>query len=192
MKTFFALLFIIPSLSLAAPHPATSTSVLTDPERGLSYLAKGYSLKTTGTNWTAVSPNNESLIDTVRFASKDSKLTGSLSIRTDKIANNVTLETYAKKFMRDYPNYGFDVLGSKSVTINQSNGLVVDMVQKVKNTQLRQVILKNNNKVAILTCLDTKDSFMSTIASCNQIIKSFEWAGTAVSATPIAPAAKVK
>jgi hypothetical protein len=182
----------MPYLSFAAPHPATATSALTDPEKGLSYLAKGYSLKTTGTNWTAVSTNNESLIDTVRFASKDPKLTGSLSIRTDKIANNVTIETYAKKFMRDYPNYGFDVLGSKNIAINQSNGLVVDMIQKVKNTQLRQVILKNNNQVAILTCLDTKDNFMSTIASCNEIIKSFEWANSAPAGIVIAPASKDK
>lgn len=177
---------------MAAPHPATSTSVLTDPEKGLSYLAKGYSLKTTGTNWTAVSAENESLIDIVRFADKDSKLTGTLSIRTDRIAKNVSLEIYAKKFMRDYPNYGFDVLGSKNVVINQSSGLVVDMVQKVKNTQLRQVILKNNSQVAILTCLDSKDNFMTTITSCNQIIKSFEWADPAAAASVPAPKNEVK
>lgn len=178
MKRILLLSLLWPVLSVAAPHPATSTSALTDPEKGLAYLARGYSLKTTGTNWTAITTNQDSFIETVRFAPKDSKLTGSLSVRTDKIAANVSIETYAKKFMRDYPNYGFDVLGSKTLTINQSHGLVVDMVQKVKNTQLRQVILKNNDQVAILTCLDSKDNFATTITSCNQIMKSFEWVRT--------------
>ena len=170
---FFSLGFF--SVATAAPMPATSTSALTAPEKGLYFTHKGFLLKTEGTNWLPVASNNESLMDAIRFAPKDSSSTGSLSVRTDKISAQVSLETYAKKFMRDYPNYGFDVLGSKTVTIHQSQGLVVDMVQKTKGKQLRQVILKKDNQVAILTCMDNKEAFLKTIAGCNQIIKSFEW-----------------
>ncbi len=145
-------------------------------------MHSGFTLKTEGTTWVPVADNHESFVDAVRFAPKDSQMTGSLSVRTDKMASNVSLETYAKKFMRDYPNYGFDVLGSKTVAINQSMGLVVDMIQKTKNKQLRQVILKRNSQVAIITCLDDKEYFLKTIVSCNQIIKSFEW--TPENATP--------
>lgn len=173
----FSFISLSAFVAAAAPYPATSSSILTSPERGLAFLQKGFLVKTAGTEWVPVNPEkgSESLLDTIRFEPKDAKQTGSLSIRTDKILSTASLELYAKKFMRDYPNYGFDVLSSKPVKLNENSGLLVDMVSRTKNKQLRQLILKQNNQVAILTCLDEKENFNKTLSSCNQIMKSFEW-----------------
>lgn len=186
-------LFLIAALTVqAAPMPATSTSALTAPEKGLYFAQKGFILKTEGTDWLPQAPNKDSLIGAIRFAPADPASTGSLSVRTDKISAQVSLEVYAKKFMRDYPSYGFDVLGSKTISINQNPGLVVDMVQRTKNKQLRQVILKKNGKVAILTCIDNKDVFLKTIAGCNQIIKSFQWTADSAPESKELPKAKIQ
>lgn len=166
---------LIPLPSLAAPYPATSSSALTNPEKGLYFLYKGFTVKTEGTNWVP-SSNSESLLDTVRFSPKDKKIKeGSLSIRTDKIAKNASLELYTRKWMRDYPNYGFEVLSAKNFTLNGSPALVVDMLSRSKNKQIRQLILKNDDRVAILTCVDNKDTFTTSLQNCNQIMKSFTW-----------------
>lgn len=159
---------------LAAPHPATSSSALTAPEQGLYFLHKGFRLKTEGTSWAPVAEES-SFLETVRFAAKNSKEKGSLSIRTDAIAKNASLELYARKWMRDYPSYGFEVLSAKNLTLNGQPALVVDMLSRSKNKQIRQVILKKDNRVAVMTCLDDRATFNKSLQSCNRIMESFTW-----------------
>lgn len=191
MKHLLILLFILPFLAIAAPYPATSTSALTAPEKGLYFLHRGFTLKTEGTNWVPVSSSEQSLLDTVRFSSNASK-DGSLSIRTDKVAKSASLDLYTRKWMRDYPNYGFEVISAKNFTLNGSPALVVDMLSRSKNKQIRQVILKNNDRVAIMTCLDNKDTFNKSLQNCNQIMKTFAWNSAEGSAekTSSSPASK--
>lgn len=181
MRTLLTLLLSLPLLSWAAPHPATSSSALTNPEKGLYFLHKGFTLKTEGTDWVPVANSEERLLDTVRFAAKDKDQgKGLLSIRTDKVAKTASLELYTRKWMRDYPNYGFEVISAKNFELNGSPALVVDMLSRSKNKQIRQVVLKHDERVAIMTCLDDKATFSKTLKSCNQIMKSFSW----TSATP--------
>lgn len=173
MKSLIFLLILFPGLSLAAPHPATSSSALTAPEKGLYFQHKGFNLKTEGTDWLPVA--TESVLDTVRFSSKDKDAKGSLSIRTDSVAKNASLELYTRKWMRDYPSYGFEVLSAKNFTLNGQPALVVDMLSRSKNKQIRQVILKKDARVAVMTCLDDQESFKKSLQSCNRIIQSFSW-----------------
>ncbi|WP_374075640.1 hypothetical protein [Bdellovibrio bacteriovorus] len=192
MKSFIGVLLSLPLLSLAAPYPATSSSALTAPEKGLYFLHKGFTLKTEGTNWVPVPGTEQSLLDTVRFSSKDNPKDGSLSIRTDKVAKSASLDLYTRKWMRDYPNYGFEVISAKNFTLNGSPALVVDMLSRSKNKQIRQVILKNEDRVAIMTCLDNKATFNKSLQSCNQIMKSFSWnaSDTSVEKSETVPAVK--
>lgn len=174
MKTLLFILLQSALIAVAAPHPATSTSALTAPEKGLYFLHKGFSLKTEGTTWVPVA-NVDTLLDTVRFAPREMAKGGSLSIRTDKVSKEATLDLYTRKWMRDYPNYGFEVLATKKFSLNGSPALLVDMLSRSKNKQIRQVVLKNNDRVAIMTCLDDKESFTKSLVQCNQIMKSFAW-----------------
>lgn len=164
------------SFGFAAPHPATSTSILTNPEHGHYFQSQGFNLRTLGTNWLPVPQNDSSLFESVRFTPKGNlEAEASLSVRTDVLNKKTTLESYAKKWMRDYPSYGFEILGAKSFAVSGSPGLVVDMIQRGKNKQLRQVILQKGSRVAILTCLDNQSSFQKTLVACNQLVKNFEW-----------------
>lgn len=158
----------------AAPHPATTTSALTAPESGNYFNDKGFVLQTAQTGWIPLQKNTNRLSDTIHFGPNQNG-SAKLSVHQDHVAASMTLESYAKKFLKDYPNYGFEVLGNKSIRINNANGLVVDMIQKNKNKQLRQVVLKQDEKVVVLTCTDNISNFNSTINSCNQIIKTFQW-----------------
>jgi hypothetical protein len=175
VRTLIALLLLSPLTSFAAPYPATSTSALTAPEKGLYFLHKGFSVKTDGSTWTPIATSEDSLLDTVRFADKNAPDAASLSVRTDRVAKNASLELYTRKWMRDYPNYGFEVLATKQFNLNGNQALIVDMLSRAKNKQIRQVVLKNEDKVAIMTCLDNKDSFTKSLKECNQIIKTFTW-----------------
>lgn len=170
-------------IASAAPHPATSTSALTAPEKGLYFNFRGFNLKTAGTNWVGLN-SSESVLDTVKLGPAGaSGIDTSLSVRTDKLSKNANLELYTRKWMRDYPSYGFEVLASKSFSLNGSPALLVDMLSRSKNKQIRQVILKNEDVVAVMTCMDQREKFDQTLAQCNQIMKTFAW-NTPVPAAP--------
>ncbi|MBC7370405.1 MAG: hypothetical protein H7326_02505 [Bdellovibrionaceae bacterium] len=183
---------------MAAPHPATSTSTLMDPQLGHYFQSQGFNLKTAGTDWLPTPQNNESIFESVRLTPKGlMESSASMSVRTDSLNKQATLESYAKKWMRDYPSYGFEVLGAKSFAMAGGPGLVVDMIQKSRSKQLRQVILQKGQRVAILTCLDNQSSFQKTLTACNQLVKNFEWNGAneatntlKVAAPKLVPAAK--
>ncbi len=175
MKILFSLILFAGSLSYAAPYPATSTSALTTPEKGLYFLHKGFILRTAGTDWVPSSKAEESLLDTVRFTSKNPDNEGSLSVRTDKINAKTSLELYIRRWMRDYPNYGFEVVSAKKFQLNKSPALVVDMLSRTKNKQIRQVVVKNNDRVTVMTCMDNKSTFGESLKSCNQIMNTFSW-----------------
>jgi hypothetical protein len=199
VKTLLALFILIYTHStLAAPHPATGSSILTSPEQGHFFESQGFRLKTEGTDWLPTPQNSDSVFESVRMTPKGQiDAVSSFSVRTDSLSKQSTLEAYAKKWMRDYPSYGFEVLGAKSFSMAGGPGLVVDMVQKSKGKQIRQVILQKDRKIAILTCLDNQAVFQKTLLACNQLVKNFEWNPTeakkakAVTTVPApAPASK--
>lgn len=183
MKTFL-LFLLLPFSTWAAPHPATSTSAFTAPEKGLYFLHQGFVLKTDGSTWLPVAETEASQQDSLRFAAKENPQGAYLSVRTDKVAKSASLELYTRKWMRDYPNYGFEVLASKQFSLNGQPALIVDLLSRSKGKQLRQVVLKNEDKVAILTCMDGKESFNKSLQQCNQIIKTFQWTKADAPAAP--------
>lgn len=165
-------LFVISLVTLQAygsPHPAVGTSALVSPEKGLFFQRYGFLLKTEQSGWTLATPS-----DQVTYVNPKSE-TGSLSVRTETLRIEMTLENYAKRWMKDYPNFGFDVLGTKAFGLNKARGLVVDLSHKKSGQQLRQILFLKDKKVVILTCKDQSAKFEATLQGCNQIAKSFQW-----------------
>lgn len=175
MACTFALFFSVATAS-AAPFPATSSSTINDVSKAGFFHGFGFRMQIMDSNWAPTpSATSETASETVRFEPKNGGGDSSVSIRMDRLSENSSLETYAKKWMRDYPSYGFEILGTKNMQIGGGRALLVDMLQKAKNRQLRQMILQRGNRVAILTCLDKKEKFNETLQTCNQMIRGFEW-----------------
>lgn len=165
-------LFILSCVSIEAyssPHPAVGSSALVAPEKGLFFQRYGFLLKTAQSNWAIATPSEQ-----ITFVNPSSE-SGSLSVRMETLRTDMTLENYAKRWMKDYSNYGFDVLGTKAFGLNKTRGLVVDLDHKKSGQQLRQILFLKEKKVVILTCKDQISKFESTLQGCNQIAKSFEW-----------------
>jgi hypothetical protein len=170
----------------AAPFPATSSSALISQEPGLFISPLGFSLKSNASDWKLVGPDKNSPLTIARFQplkEKNAPATKptakedvpTLSVRVDQVSENTSLDTYAKKWLREYPHYGFDILGSKMIQLEGNKALVVDLAHSKKERQLRQVVFQKDNRAVVLTCSDDKDSFAKSLSQCNQIIKSFHW-----------------
>ena len=168
--------FLFLSLSLAAPFPVSSSSVLTDPQWGNFYRKNGFSLKTESTAWVLSSEASPGIFETYRYHLKETfSEQASMSLRVDQIKSQQSLETYAKKWMKEYPQFGFEILGTKSLKMGGGQALLVDLYQKNKNQQLRQLILKKSNQVVIMTCVDNYSSFKKTLPQCNLLMNNFQW-----------------
>ncbi len=173
---FFGLLFaafLVPSLLYAAPHPGMGSSLLVSPEKGLFWKRQGFSLQAGASGWELASPSDEDNTK-VRYL-RPASASASLAVQIENLKTELTLENYAKKWMRDYVSYGFDVLGTQAFAQNNAKGLVVDLVHKQSDQQLRQILFLKNKRVVILTCRDQQKTFAQTLVGCNQISKSFEW-----------------
>lgn len=176
MIALLPLLISFSTVASAAPYPATSTSVLTDPAKGVFFHGFGFRLRNLDSAWKPVPSAGDAIFDSVRFEPKERGASeATVSIRMDKLPGKSSLETYARKWMREYPTYGFDVLGTKTLSLSGGRALLVDMLQKAKNRQLRQIILQKDDKIAVLTCLDGKENFQETLQTCNHLIRGFEW-----------------
>lgn len=184
-NTYFLFALVLSSFTatsaVAAPIPGTSSSAMMAPKLGVYRSPIGYEIKTASSGFKQVAaPADNKFIETVFrhvAAGKNKTGNGTLTVRVDKLEKNTPLKKYVSRWQREYPKYGFDLLGSKAFTQNKTQGYVIDLINKKTNRQLRQVIFMNQPKksAVILTCRDNTKSFQATLKGCNEIIRSFSW-----------------
>jgi hypothetical protein len=175
ISCFGSLLFA--SLASAAPHPG-ATSALVTPKLGVFRSPFGFKLDSGGTGWQqAAAPNDNRYIATV-YKSPKKNAKGEapmLTVRVDALKKDVPLEKYIERWTKEYPKFGFDVLGSQPFMQNKEKGHVLDLINRDNGRQLRQVVFMKKQKAVILTCRDHSDRFSDTLKDCNQIIRTFNW-----------------
>ena len=162
---------------LAAPSPGAGTSAVTNPKLGLYHSSHGFQISSAETDWQVSPPPAETKYIVTMYESpkKFKDVKASLTVRVDNLKKAVPLKDYVQQWMRDYPKFGFEVLGSKPFAIGSNQGYVVDLKTKSADKQLRQVVFVKDKKAVILTCRDHIDNFTNTIKTCNSIIKTFSW-----------------
>jgi hypothetical protein len=163
------------TLCWAAPYPATSSSSLTDPSKGFFLLHKGFTLKAAQDTWIPLESETSSYNETIRYFLKENPEGPMLSVKTDRVAKNASLNLYTRKWLKEYPGFGFDILASKTYSLNNQHALSVDLISRAKGKQIQQVIFKNADKVAILTCMDTIENFEKSLERCHEFIDTFIW-----------------
>ena len=155
----------------AAPHPASGSSALVSPASGLFLSAKGFLVKTESTQWQLIESAGPSKVN----YNNPKNPTAHLTLQSELLKTDLKLEDYAKRWMKDYSLYGFDLLGSKVFTQNGQRSLVIDLIQRKKKQQIRQVLFMQNKKIVVLTCQDESAKFSTTLSDCNQVARSFQW-----------------
>ena len=174
---FFALFFVSIS-AYSAPHPGTSSSFLVGQEKGRFISQHGFLLNAGGTDWKhRHTPRGIKNVETM-YLSPNSivGMKASLTVRVDKLSRTSSLGKYMKKWARDYHRFGFDILASQKVKVGPYKAHMIDLVHNQSSKQLRQVVFFRNRKAVIFTCRDNKKTFLNSLKSCNEIVRSFRWA----------------
>jgi len=175
---FFCLSFLLFSNPLlAAPYPATSSSDFLKTEIGLFRSPEGFQVSAEKTNWLNVEPpkGQESITTIYKAPDTYQGVQPLLSIRVDELKKKKTLNQYMREWLKVYPRLGFQVVGSQKVKVTGKKGFLIDLVHSKSVRQLRQVVFIKKNKAFVMTCRGHQDHFKTTVKSCNQIIRNFNW-----------------
>jgi hypothetical protein len=159
--------------ALAAPHPGAS--VLT-PKSGQYRSPLGFEVNAAKSGWSIHTPPRDSkFVATVFRPSAASS--AALTVRVDKLDRDLSIDQYIQRWMKEYPRFGFDVLGSQPFQQASRKGYVVDLINRESQRQLRQVIFLSNKRrsAVILTCRDKVDRFKDSMRNCNSIVRTFNW-----------------
>ena len=184
MRTLTSLFFSFFAFSmsvLAAPMPATSTSLLTNEKPGIFRSAKGFSVNAGKTEWVLSEPPTElpSVVTVYKSPENHHGVQPVLTVRVDELTQKMDLKLYAKQWLKDYTTLGFKILKTKTLKVNSYAAFAMDVEEAHGPKKLRQIVFLKNQMAVVLTCRDLKDSFQKTVKSCNEIFKSFEWNSSA-------------
>lgn len=173
-QVFFGVLFLT-FISFAAPHPGMGSSMINQPNWGTMFSQMGFEIKNVPTDWKAL-PLAEIDQPQIDLGANSPYDKARLSFRVDQLKNKIHLETYVKKFLRDYNQYGYEVLGMQTYKQSVLPAIILDVVQKNKKSRSRQMFFYNKaDRVVVATCVDEFATFDKTLAKCNRILESFNW-----------------
>ena len=176
---FTVLIFLAsgPAGQAAVPAPAVQAPAVRAPS------TPKFNIHAKGTDWLA-SPQQGSPTFT-RYMAPQSlySVRPSLTLRFDQLSPTQNLNTYAKKYLADYPRLGLKVLRHQQVRVGSRLAYLVDLADTKSSKQLRQVLLAHNKQVAVLTCRAHQKAFKSVLSSCHRIIKNFKWGSASPSTT---------
>lgn len=175
---FILLSFFLPLFVQAAPFPTTGSSAVNSPKWNTAFSQMGFSFKLVSDEWVFLenpSQNRLPANQQIDMGFKTLSESARLSLKTETYRGKVNLEAYAKKYLRDYNQYGFEVISSRSVKINGVTAVVIDLIQKNKLTQSRQIFLGADEKITIASCIDKSEFFSLTSNMCNQLINNYSW-----------------
>lgn len=166
--TLLPLLF---NFVFAATHPLTGSSVINQAGNAMAFAQMGFTLDTVPVSWSY----NKSLVGTQNTIELGVDSKTLLSFRMENVSVKTQLERYVRQYLRDYNQYGFEVISLQSNSKTLIPSVIVDLDQKNKSTKSRQVFFFKGDKMIIATCADEIVRYSQTLAICNQVLSSFKW-----------------
>jgi hypothetical protein len=179
--------FLSAAIVNAAPFPRAIPSTTIEPELGVfTHQKAGFKIEAKNTGWVLdQAPKGTQGVEALFHSpSEGGKDRGLLTIRIDQDIQAPTFQAYMEKWNQEYPRYGFDVLGTRAFELNGQSGYVVDLINKERSRQMRQVIYHKDKMAVVLSCRDDVKKFENTLKSCNTIMKSFTWLNNANEEAP--------
>lgn len=158
-------------MTLAAPHPLTGSSIINQPRTNLAFSQFGFEVENIPEKWTFQKALNTS-DDSIEIGTNNKTL---ISFVSKTITSKIELESYVRQYLRDYNQYGFEIIGLSSQNKKTAPTVIVDLKQKNGDYKSRQVFFQKKNKLIVATCADELTEFEKTIVLCNRILGSFKW-----------------
>ena len=176
-KFFVLSILFFSQYALGAPTPIGSSSLLLNERPNIYRSPLGFELHTDDTDWVAVpkAQNSKYIVATYLKNSKSSGVQAAFTVRVDDLDKNIAVERYIRKWIKDYPRLGFEILTSKKVKLNKETGYLLDLLNRDSKMQIRQLLFVKNKHIINLSCRDQVQGFTETLKDCNKIFRTFNF-----------------
>lgn len=159
----------------ATPIPAAGTSALTDPSKASAVWSQEMDVSRSVANWQLNAlERQEDKTKSMEFTLKEGSEKARLQVYRREISKAETLDSQVKKWSKEFAQYGFEILAAKQIHSLQYDSYTFDLYHRDKQIQARQVLIPNQQSLAIVTCMDDKTSFARTFGDCQEFVRNLK------------------
>lgn len=109
------------------------------------------------------------------FAADPQHKTARFTINVDRFSAPTSFNAYVKKWVKEYPYFGFEILKTQSMKIGDQPCYLVDLAHRKQNKQLRQFVVVKKEFAVVMTCADEISKFKDTAVQCADLVNNFQW-----------------
>lgn len=154
--------------AMALVHPAAMISDLSKPEKGYFLNRQHLQMNVDKEKWNLIESQQP-------FLAVWSSVAGQLSLVKDDKSPNLSLKSYTKKWSRDFNLYGLEVIGNQEIKLPAGQALVLDVLDRKNQKQIRQYILSKEKTLITISCSGESKDMTTLIPECHKAIESFRW-----------------
>lgn len=109
------------------------------------------------------------------FPTDSQQKSARFTVSVDKFSSSTAFDAYVKKWIKEYPYFGFEILKTQTMKISEAPCYLVDLVHRKQNKQLRQFVVVKKDFAVVMTCADEPAKFKETALHCADLVKHFQW-----------------
>lgn len=173
---YFVAILITSSYTFSAPVPGFGSAPAHQLLKNILVSELGFRIGNSQQSfWILKDETSFKIPNTHQFIASNPQLSARFLINIDKFSKPMTLEAYLKKWIKEYPYFGFEVLQTQSFKLSGQSSYLVDLAHRKKNKQLRQFVVVKDDYAIVMTCVDEISQFKETSIECGKLINNFEW-----------------
>lgn len=138
----------------------------------------GFKLIALNEKWklTPPPPGQDDIIYIFRASKVTDGIQGTLTVRRQLLQReDIGVERYTRKYIHDFPKFGYSVVASSKITVGDVTGSWIETQQPKSLKKIRQTIFVKDGQAIIFTCADHKERFHETVNECQKLISGFRW-----------------
>lgn len=117
---------------------------------------------------------DSSQLDQIKLDSTQSDK-AQMSVHISRSDRKLNLSQYAKKWTKEYSQFGFDLMKVQNLNVNNTEMLLIDVYHPKLKKQLRQYITIQSNQVLLVGCQSRPEIFSAAVLNCEESIKQIAW-----------------
>jgi hypothetical protein len=138
----------------------------------------GLTMDLRATTWTSAPVPTEQPDLLLILRSKENYKNGpaTLTVRKDPASaeNALRIRKFVLKSLREYPKFGFRIVGQSEAHLDGTHAYVLDVDSKKTLNRVRQAIVKRPEGILILSCTTPQNELAAQL-ECDRLMRTIKW-----------------
>ncbi len=177
----FLIVTVLQLVAKASPIPGAGSSQVPQLLKNIVISEHGFRIGSTDHNfWTLKQDINSNINDTFQYVASNPHSGARFTVNVDKFSRPTSFDSYVKKWVKEYPYFGFEILKTQVMKIGGQPCYLVDFAHRKKNKQMRQFVVVKKDYAVVMTCADEIGKFKDTSLQCADLVNNFQWTTSAM------------